>query len=73
MTQAGPRYKLTATHYIGGQLLPEGMEIGEGTAVPFDGKPSMQMVPLNEAAEAAVKALGDRGDPVASLPATGGF
>jgi hypothetical protein len=75
---AGPRYRLLGDHYIADQLLPAGVVIGDGTSYPYvsaDGEPvppSQQMEPLNAAAEAEVKKLGERtGNPVDSLPIRG--
>lgn len=74
----GPKYRLTADHYIGDQLLLSGTEIGEGTPFPYlspDGKsvpPSQFMEPLNPAAEQEVKNLGQRNrNPVDSIPIKG--
>ena len=75
---SGPQYRLTADHYVGEQLLPAGVLIGDGTPYPFvseDGKPvppSQYMEPMNSAAEAEVEKVKNRTrNPVDSIPIKG--
>lgn len=48
------RYRLETPHYINDVYCAAGTEIGDGTAVMFDGIPSRFMVPLDHEAEEAV-------------------
>lgn len=51
-----PKYRLLVPHYINDQLLPEGTEVGDGTKVPFDARPSLDMEGLDEASMKLVAA-----------------
>lgn len=50
------RYKLNKAAFVGVHLLQAGTEIGDGTKYPFDGEPGEHMEPLDDEAEAALKA-----------------
>jgi len=55
-----PKFKLTSPHYLRDSLgnfvyLGEGTVVGDGCAIPFTGRPSLNMDGADAAGEAAVK------------------
>jgi hypothetical protein len=74
-----PKFKLTAPHYLNndqGQTvyLEEGTVVGDGTAIPFTGRPSMNMEGVDEAGKKAVEArMKGQVMPLEELPVKGGM
>jgi hypothetical protein len=54
-----PRYRLLSPHYINDMLLEAGTEVGEGTQVPFSGRPSAEMEGCDPESEKLAKARRD--------------
>lgn len=66
-----PKFKLKSQHFINGVLLEAGTEIGEGTSVPFSGRPSAEMEGLDDAGKKAVaERLKTFMEPFSKLPMT---
>lgn len=66
---ASGKYKLLADHLFPGDMyLVSGTIVGDGTQYPFEGRPSFNMEPLDDAARAAVEETGPKSKP--EMPAS---
>ena len=71
-----PKFKLTAQHYLhdaagNAVLVEEGTVVGDGCAIPFKGRPSLNMEGADDAGKKAVEdRLKNALRPIESLPMT---